>query len=288
MVTSAPEPAAPPLPAGVREAWDESCGHRMRYLTAGEGRPLLLLHGLMGYSFSWRFNLAELARHATVYAVDLLGMGFSERCDVDYSLRAQAQRLEGFLNQLKIGEFDLLGTSHGGAVAMLLATLDPRRVRRMVLSAPANPWSPYGRWLAPFLSHFPGRLALPWIVRSRVLRWYGIRWRMYGDRRRISPGTFEGYSAAAEVPGTAAYVHRILEHWIDDLDEVQRELPRISKIPTLLVWGTRDRPVPFASAEVLRQRFENAGLVVFEGVGHLPYEEVPDAFNRAVIDFLTR
>jgi pimeloyl-ACP methyl ester carboxylesterase len=260
----------------------------MRYLTGGSGRPLLLIHGLMGYSFSWRFNLPELARHATVYAVDLLGMGFSERCDVDCSLLAQAQRLTRFLDDLKVREFDLLGTSHGGAVAMRLAGLEPGRVRRMVLSAPANPWSPYGRWLAPFLSHLPGRLVLPWIVRSRVLRRYGIRRRMYADSRRISPGTFEGYSAAAEIPGTAAYVHGILQHWIRDLDEVRAVLPAISRIPALLLWGARDRPVSLASAKPLQEQLPGAQLVVLDGVGHLPYEEVPAEFNRVVIDFLTR
>ncbi len=287
-MTTAAEFVPPPPPAGIREAWAELSGHRMRYLTAGSGRPLLLVHGLMGYSFSWRFNLPELARHATVYAVDLLGMGFSERCDVDCSLLAQGQRLARFLDDLRIDDFDLLGTSHGGAVAMLLASLDPGRVRRMVLSAPANPWSPYGRRLAPFLSRFPGGLLLPWLVRSRTLRRYGLRVRMYGDRRRMAPGTFEGYSAGAEIPGTAAYVHRVVEHWNVGMEDIRRVLPVIAAIPTLLIWGSRDRPVVLRSAEVLRKQFQNAELVVFDGVGHLPYEEVPEAFNRAVIEFLTR
>ena len=259
----------------------------MRYLTAGTGRPLLLIHGLMGYSFSWRFNLPELARHATVYAVDLLGMGFSERCHVDCSLRAIAQQLARFLDHLKITEFDLLGTSHGGAVAILLASLAPGRVRRMVLSAPANPWSPYGRWLAPFLSRFPGRLAVPFLGRSPTFVRLQLR-RMYGDPSRISPGTFEGYSAPIAVPGTTDHVVRILHGWIDDLEEARRVLPSIADVPTLLLWGARDLPVRLQSAAPLQAQFRRAELTVFEGVGHLPYEEVPEAFNRAVIEFLTR
>jgi len=51
----------------------------MRYLSAGSGPPLLLVHGLLGYSFSWRFTIPALAQHATVYAIDLLGTGFSDR-----------------------------------------------------------------------------------------------------------------------------------------------------------------------------------------------------------------
>ena len=259
----------------------------MRYLTAGSGRPLLLIHGLMGYSFSWRFNLPELSRHATVYAVDLLGMGFSERCDMDCSLRAIAQYLVRFLDQLKVGEFDLLGTSHGGAVAILLASLDPTRVRRMVLAAPANAWSPYGRWLAPFFSRAPGRLLVPVLARSPAFIRYQFR-RMYADIGRITPGTVEGYTAAISVPGTTDYVVRILRTWLRDLEEARRALSTVADIPTLLLWGGSDLPVRLKSAAPLEAQFHNAELVVLEGAGHLPYEEVPEAFNRAVIEFLTR
>jgi pimeloyl-ACP methyl ester carboxylesterase len=63
-------------------------------------------------------------------------------------------------------------------------------------------------------------------------------------------------------------------------------LPRIADIPTLLIWGNRDRVVTPASAEQLRREFRDCRLVVFEGAGHLPYEEVPEEFNRAVLEFL--
>lgn len=286
-MTIAAEVAAPPLPAGIHEAWAAISGHRMRYLTAGAGRPLLLIHGLMGYSFSWRFNLPELARYATVYAVDLPGAGFSDRCELDCSLRGIGQQLAGFLDGLKIREFDLLGTSHGGAVAILLASLDPGRVRRMVLSAPANPWSPYGRWLAPLLSHFPGRLAVPFLVRSQAFVRYQLG-RMYRDLGRMSPGTVEGYRAPVAIPGTTEHVLRILRTWLKDLEQVRHALPAVADIPTLLLWGSADLPVRLLSAAPLQAQFRRAELKVWEGVGHLPYEEVPDDFNRSVIEFLTR
>jgi pimeloyl-ACP methyl ester carboxylesterase len=286
-MTTPVQSAAPPLPAGIREAWAEIDGHRMRYLTGGSGRPLLLIHGLMGYSFSWRFNLSELAQHATVYAVDLLGMGFSERCRVDCSLRAIAGYMSRFLDHFNIREYDLLGTSHGGAVAIVLASLDPTRVRRLLLSAPANPWSPYGRWLAPFLSRYPGRLAVPLLARSQWFLEYQLH-RMYAEPSRITPGTMEGYAAAIAVPGTTEHVRRILGSWLEDLEEVRRVLPTLADVPTLVLWGSRDLPVRFASAAPLLANFRHAELKVLDDVGHLPYEAVPDDFNRAVIEFLTR
>ena len=96
----------------------------MRYLRAGSGPPLVLLHGLMGYSFSWRFTLPVLSHYATVYAVDMLGAGFSDRpVGLDCRLRANAGRVLHFLDAVGIRSFDLLGTSYGGALAMMAADL---------------------------------------------------------------------------------------------------------------------------------------------------------------------
>ncbi len=124
----------------VEERWITLDGARMRYLYAGSGPALLLVHGLLGYSFSWRFSIPTLAQHATVYAVDLLGTGFSDRPpDLDCSFRASAQRLLRFMDTTGIANCDLLGTSHGGAVSMMLAALAPERIRRLILVDPVNP-----------------------------------------------------------------------------------------------------------------------------------------------------
>lgn len=78
-------------------------GARIRYLQAGSGPPLILLHGLMGYSFSWRFTIPVLSRHATVYAPDQLGTGFSDRpAELDCRLCAMAERLFKFLDAIGV------------------------------------------------------------------------------------------------------------------------------------------------------------------------------------------
>lgn len=132
---------------GMEESWINLDGGRMRYLRAGSGPPLVLLHGLFGYSFSWRYTIPALAPYATVYAPDMLGAGFSDRPpNLDDSMRGTARRMLRFVEQVGVSSFDLLGTSHGGAVAMMAAAecLDASsnlRVRRMVLVAPVNPFS---------------------------------------------------------------------------------------------------------------------------------------------------
>src|SRR5262249_42825415 len=137
-------------------SWVTVDGGRMRYLQAGSGPPLLLVHGLLGYSFSWRFVIPVLAEMATIYAVDMLGTGFSDRPPkLDCSLKAGAQRLLRFMDTVGLTSCDLLGTSHGGAVAMMAAALAPEKIRRLILVDPVNPWSAHGRLLTAFLSSSP-------------------------------------------------------------------------------------------------------------------------------------
>lgn len=289
MKSAAPIAGESPGAVQAEERFATADGLRMRYLRAGAGPPLLLIHGLIGYSFSWRFNLAALAPHATLFAVDLLGMGYSDRsATMDCRLPAAAGRMLRFLDDQKVESVDVLGASHGGGLAMTLAAMAEGRVRRLILVAPVNPWSRHGRLVAPLLARIPGGSRLhPLLMRMSPLHRLLLR-RQYADPRRISPGTLEGYVATLKIPGTLDYARRVLYGWRGDLRELERILPRIARIPTLLVWGSRDRVVPPASAQPLLRNFERGELVTFPGAGHVPYEEVPEEFNRAVVGFLTR
>src|SRR5260370_37104453 len=92
-VQEIPAGAAPALSQGVEECWMEIDGARMRYLRAGSGPGLILLHGLLGYSFSWRVTPPALAPYATGYAPRLLGAGFSDRPRrIDPYVRGQTVR----------------------------------------------------------------------------------------------------------------------------------------------------------------------------------------------------
>src|SRR6266851_1370321 len=278
---------------GVEESWMELDGARMRYLRAGSGPALILLHGLLGYSFSWRFTMPVLARYATVYAPDMLGAGFSDRpAGLDHCMGATARRLLRFIAALGVSSFDLLGTSHGGAVAMTAAAqcLDrdcALRVRRLVLVAPVNPYSAHGRRLAPFFaSRFGAALFRLTVARMTFLFRYGHR-RLYADRSNIPPGTLDGYMAPLAMPGLFEHGLSIVRTWTQDLQELEATLPKLKNIPTLLMWGSRDSAVYASSAGPLAKHFSNSQVIIFPGVGHLPYEECVEEFNRALIEFLT-
>lgn len=292
----------------VEEHWLELPDGRMRYLNAGSGPPLILIHGLMGYAFSWRFTIPALAPHATVYAVDNLGAGLSTaRQGMDCIVRATAARVLQFADALGIRNFDLLGTSHGGGVAIMVAAVcseessegssegssersperNARRLQRLILVAPVNPWSPHGKWFAPFVGSDLGALLFRKTIESwRSLDHLWLR-RLFGDGAKIPPDSLEGYRIPALKNHSLRHAVHIARNWTADLAELERSLPKIRDYPTLLIWGTKDRAVDFRSAEPLRRNFSNARLVAFDGVGHLPYEEAPEDFNRALVDFLT-
>jgi pimeloyl-ACP methyl ester carboxylesterase len=271
----------------MEESWIKLDGARMRYLRAGAGPAMLLVHGLFGYSFSGRFVIPALARQSTVYAIDMLGTGFSDRpAGLNCSMRASAQRLLRFMDETGLATCDLVGTSHGGAVAMVAAALAPERVRRLILVAPVNPWSTHGKRLTAFLSNsMVAPLFLNLASRVRIFDEFFLR-RVFGDPRRIPPDSLEGYRKPMRQSGSFEYSVAIARSWSRDLEELASMLPRIAHIPTLLLWGSQDAAVDPASAARLQQNFRDCRLVMLDGVGHLPYEEVPEEFNRALTEFV--
>ncbi len=262
-------------------------GARMHYVKAGSGPALVLVHGIIGSSYSWRYNLQSLAQVATVYAVDLLGLGQSERVlGLDASMKATADRVVKFLDAAGLRRADILGTSHGGAITMLAAARYPKRFGRTVLVAPANPFSDQsdaiirfyrsslGKWFALHVANLPP--ALQQIALGR----------MYGNPERVTPGTLENYMAALRVPGTAEHVMNILSNWFEDMNAVRDALEGLAEKPVLLLWGDKDRAVSLESAYQLQKKLPKSKLTVLSGTGHLPYEELPGEFNRAVKSWL--
>lgn len=288
-------PADPLTPARpiVEECWTQLAGARMRYLRAGAGPALILLHGLMGYSFSWRYTMPALARYRTVYAPDLLGAGFSDRPRIDHSLRATATRVLEFAQDLELGSFDLLGTSRGGAVAMCAAAqcLDADRsaphLRRLILVCPVNPYSAHGTWLAPFFGTRLGAAMFRAAIARRPSLYPYWHARLFGDRSKIPPGSLEGYKAPLAIPGLFDHGLSIVRTWTADLHELEALLPKLASVPTFLMWGSKDPAVHASSLEPLARHFADVQTVVFPGIGHLPYEECPEEFNSALIRFLT-
>jgi pimeloyl-ACP methyl ester carboxylesterase len=260
-------------------------GMKVHYQQAGSGPAMMLLHGLVGSAKNWDRNIEFLGKTHTVYALDLANMGESERVPgLDAGLEASADRVASFMDALGIPTADVAGHSHGGATAMMLAARHPGRVLRLVLFAPANPFCNLGRPLIKFYrtsvgTWFARRLpSLPRALKSIALD------RMYGDPKRIQPDALDGYIGGVNGV-TIDHMLGIVRNWTDDMAALQEALGGLAGMPTLLIWGDKDRAVGVSSGQVLAQML-GAELIVLPGVGHIPFQEKPEVCNRAVGNWL--
>lgn len=271
------------------DKWVGVGGVEVRFQRTGCGPALVLVHGLLGYSFSWRFAIPLLSRNREVFALDMPGSGFSG-CDagMDCRLRSAAQRLLSFIDAVGITSCDLVGSSYGGSTALMAAALAPARVRSLVLVSPANPWSDIGRKRLTLLK-IPGiGSVFPLIARPLApFDSFFIR-RMYGNPMRMTSETIRGYAAVLARPGVLEHAVKIVRTWHADMNELQDAIPNIRNTPVMLVWGSKDRVVDLASAKILGQRVGARQMSVIQGAGHLPYEEEPEEFSRIVLDFLAQ
>ena len=274
--------------SGYEEGFVEAAGARIHYLHSGSGRPMLLIHGLVGSSRNWRNNMDALAQHASVYAIDLVNMGKSQRVvAVDPGLRAAAHRIVAVMNALELPEADVVAHSHGGAIALMVAALYPERVRRLILFAPANPYSrsgdpivrtystPWGGLLARMLPYFPAR------IQRRALG------EIYGGADCVVDRCLHEIVQGLRNPVTLRHVLRTVHCWFSERAKLKAVLGRV-RIPTLLVWGDRDYTVTLSSAAKLKRKLRNAELIVLSGGGHAIFEEKPVQANRIVLEWLER
>ena len=259
----------------------------VHYHFSGMGDPLLLLHGLVGSGRNWRQNIGFLSRYASVYAIDLFNMGESQRVPgLDASLEATADRIAAMMDVLSLPAADIAAHSHGGAIAMMLASRHPERVRKLILFAPANPFCDAGKHLIRFYNTraggwFARRIpTLPRLLHATALG------RMYGDPARVAEGTLETYIDGMCVPGTVEHVLRIVSGWYDDMRSLRSALTNLASKPVLFIWGDRDRAVSLPSGRRLQQMMPSSKLMIIRGAGHLPFEEMPDACNEAMMQWL--
>jgi pimeloyl-ACP methyl ester carboxylesterase len=272
-----------------QEAFVDVAGARVHYLHAGNGRPVVLIHGLVGCSENWRNNIDALARDASVYAIDLVNMGKSQRVGgVDAGLSATAARVIAIMDALNLAAADIVAHSHGGAVALMLAALHPRRVRRLILFAPANPYSRssdvmvriystrWGRTLAWMLPYLPApiqRIALG---------------SMYGGPDRVLDRCLQEIVVGLRNPATLRHVLRVVRCWCAEMVKLEAAIRRVRRFPVLLVWGDLDCTVSLSSAMQLKRKLRASELIVLPGCGHSVFEENPEESNRIMLEWLGR
>ncbi len=266
-------------------------GHRMSFTIAGQGPPVVLIHGVAGRAAQWDRVVVSLAENNTVVAPDLLGHGESAKPRGDYSLGAHASGIRDLLVGLDIERATIVGHSLGGGIAMQFAYQFPERCQRLVLVSSGG----LGEEVHPLLraATLPGsEFVLPLLAHPRVLGaasvlpqalgWMGLR---------TGPDLTEmarGYQSLSNREARSAFINT-LRSVIDPTGQRINACDRLylsSTMPTLIVWGRRDRIIPVKHAAPAHKGMPGSRLELFEDAGHFPQLDDPLRFARVLDDFI--
>ncbi len=274
----------------VEEQRIEVDGLPTRYLTAGEGPPLVLLHALGESVLDWQWVLSSLARAHRVYAPDMPGFGGSAKLVADYSPAFFARFAAAYLDALGIEGATVAGNSLGGHVALRLALSESERVSALCLIDSVS----LGRevsW-ALRLPTIPGYgdLAIAWSktpLGATQRAWLKAQLLFAHPERAPAEWMNEQYRLA-QLPGFMEAALAALRAQLDlrgQREVLLDQLPRL-EIPTLVVWGESDRILPVSQAREAVALLKQSSLELIPGCGHLPQVEHPDHFVEAVGRFL--
>ena len=260
-----------------------------RYWQAGaSGSAVILLHGIGCSVLEWHSNLAALAAHHRVFAIDLLGFGLSDKPqDETYDMRRLAQFTLDFLATQGVARAHFAGNSMGGRIALECALIAPERVASMLLAAPAgigretliNFKLASVRGLGELLTQ-PNRFGLKML------------WKLaFRDRSFVTKEFVEARYQLACLPGAQAAFLKTLRSFLafggfprEQVAALQAALPAI-RTPALVIWGRQDKLLPVAHADILKRLLPEVQVQVFDPCGHLPQIECAARFNEQALRF---
>lgn len=266
---------------GLREASVQVLGLQIRYLHAGKGEPLVLLHGMGADKDNFLKVAAALSKHYRVIVPDLPGFGESDKPDQTerYSIESQVAFLHAFASQLELGPFDLGGNSMGGFIAGAYAAAHPAQVVSLWLLAPAGVKSAKPTEL---MRNIVSGGPLPILGRTtedlrRIIRFVTCKPPYLPD--------FMIRAMAFEQDRQYELNHRIVQLlWLGPgLDDLLAAAAL--KTPTLIVWGLEDRALDYSGAEILHRLLPGSQLRLLADVGHLPQIEVPGLLVKQYLEF---
>lgn len=262
---------------------------------ANAGPPLVFIHGVGAgaSSFMWRKNFDDLAQDFRVYAIDLLGFGFSDKPAVaSYSADLYVELITDFIREVSGYPANVVASSLGAAYAIRVADEHPELIKGMILNSPAG---------ADALTRRPGiaGAAFYGLLQSPVLgtSFYNVmasersirdyaRDQLFYDHRRVTNRLVTNLYATSHQPGAQHAIAAFLSGYLNT--DTQSPFARLTQ-PVVLVWGKQDLTTPLDKGRSLQQLNSNARLEVFDYCRMMPEQEQPERFNALVrATFLAR
>ncbi|MFA6597075.1 MAG: alpha/beta hydrolase [Ignavibacteriaceae bacterium] len=264
------------------------------FIDEGQGKQtIVLVHGLASNAGFWRYNIAELAKHYRVIAVDLPGYGKSQKDYYLYNMSFFADQIKRLVDELKIDKFIYVGHSMGGQVGINFALRFPERLEKLILASPAG-FEEFeqgeGDWLRSVMTvSGVKKTSEEGIRRNLAMNFYtwSDKWEwMVEERVRMAKAKeFDDFSYAV-----VRSVNGMLDEptW-DKLDKIT--------VPTLVIYGKYDGLIPnpylnpgFTSCvfEAGAKTMKNCTLHQIDNCGHMLQIEHPEEFNATVLNYLQK
>lgn len=250
-------PATPAPVAALKSGYASVNGIQLYYATAGEGEPVVLLHGGLANSDYWGQQVAALAQHHKVIVVDSRGHGRSTRDSRPYSYDLMSDDVVALLDHLKINKADIVGWSDGGIIGIDLAIRHPTRVNRIFSFAPNTKTS----GVKPDTEKNP-------VFASYIER--------AGNEYRKLSKTPDQYDA---------FVEQISHMWGTQPNWSDEDLKKINT-PVLIVDGDHDEAIVREHLEYIANTIPNAGLLILPNTSHFAFIQAPKEFNEAILNFI--
>ncbi len=260
---------------GVKDAdFIEVNGINIHYKIEGNGPPLVLLHGICASLYTWDGWVEQLKNNYKIIRLDVPGWGLTGSVgNSSVDIEAMVSTLDSFMNTIGIDSFHLAGSSLGGYFAWNYALRHPERVNKMILLDPVSypqavPWFiNYAR--IPLLRTFPKFMMPKFLVSMNVKA-------VYSDDSKITDDIVDLYFDMAMREGNrASYIDIFRFMSINCKKETISTGVKNIKTPTLLMYGADDKWVSATQAQLWEKDLPGVQSIIYEGVGHIPMEELP-------------
>jgi pimeloyl-ACP methyl ester carboxylesterase len=280
---AAPIPASVRYPAGTPflVRFSRVDGTKLRYIDAGDGTPVIFLHGLGASIYAWRHQLAPVESAGfRVLAFDNRGFGFSEKPAQNYSNESYVHLLISFMDSLQLPDAVLVGHGMGGEIAAQCAISHPGRVRGIVLIDAAGFGVRAPRALV--IAGLPGVATAASRVRGRWLTARLLR-STYADPGKLRSEDIDQYYAPVAEPEFGHALRAVLREF--RFDDLMGRLATV-QIPAMVLWGERDEWISPRVGRVLASQLPRVAYLSVPNAGYALPEEAPDEVSRLLLAFL--
>ena len=257
-------------------------GSLVHYRVEGEGAPLLLIHGAFSSLHTFDHWAGILSDEHQIIRLDLPGFGLSGSMKGhDYSIKSFLNFLVKFLNQLGIEQCDVAGSSLGGWLAWEMALRKPKRVNRLVLISSAGFMEEHSVPLPFKMARTPvlGKV-MKYAIKKNVLRTFLNQ--VFVDQKKVTEQLVDRYYDLFSRDGNPEAFLSLANGKYQSRTNKLKDI----KAPTLIMWGEDDSWLPIENGYWFQVCIPDSELIIYEGVGHIPMEEVPKLTARDLRGFL--